>query len=136
PTPSKSITSTVTTTAKTPVATPTSSTNSSATKTAHNGQNQNSSPSMLLPIGIAGFTVLIAVGLLATLQIRRRQGLQKGALSSLAAQSPAQANPWSSQGDPEGQIGPPAIGSEFANTILQPDAVPPAMHDAMQQADY
>lgn len=136
PTPSKSITSTVTTTANTPVATPTSSTNSSTTKTADNGQNQNSSSSMLLPIGIAGFTVLIAVGLLATLQIRRRQGLQKAALPSPAAQSPAPANPWSSQGDPDGQFGPPVIGSEFANTILQPDAALPAMHDAMQQADY
>jgi hypothetical protein len=141
-TPSQSITSTVTATTKTPVATntpvptATSPTKTSTSKTAHNGQNQNTSSGMLLPIGIAGFTVLIAVGLLATLQIRRRQDQQKGALSPLAAQSSVQVHPWSSQGNPEGQFGPPAMDPEFANTILQPDAALPAMQDAMQQADY
>ncbi len=142
PTPSQSITPTVTTTAKTPaptttpVATATHSTDTSTTKTANNTRNQNSSSGMLLPISIAGFTVLVAVGLLATLQVRRRQAQKKGALSPLAAQSSVQPQPWSSQGNADGQFGPPAIAPEFANTLLQPDSVPPAMHDAMQQADY
>ena len=146
-TPSQSITSTVTATTRTPVAvhTPmatstvstTSTTNTSTTKTASNGQNQNSSSDMLLPIGVAGFTVLAAIGILIMLQIRRRQDQKRDEISALAAQTSMSADPWIGQRDAGAMFGQPVMGTAFANnTMLQPDAIPPAMREAMQQPAY